>query len=567
MALSLQTVKKILTSNKIVTPEEFDIVEKNAERASIPLLRFLIAQGKISQQKYLALVGKFLDIPVFDPSAQSLKLDMIGVLPEIIARQKQALVFAKDTKENIYRIAMVDPTDIDNINFLKEYLKGEIEPYLTSPESLRLGYQLYKQRSSENFETIIAEKINAVRTSLEESNENILENIPIVELVDTIIGYAATLDASDVYFQPQEEVLKIRFRIDGLLKDIIAVDRTINDGLVARTKTLAGLRIDEHFKPQDGRFRFRSSDIDLDVRVAVLPTIFGEKTTLRLLSGVHSFLTFEELGMRAEDIEKLHSVMKKPHGMILSTGPTGSGKTTTIYAMLYLLNKPETHIMTIEDPIEYIVPNVSQTQVNDVAGITFASGLRSMLRHSPDMIVVGEIRDKETTEISINAALTGHLVISTLHTIDAPSALIRLMDLGIQPFLIGATLNAVLGQRLARKICSNCKESYVPHKKFITSLEAQVKLFVTKKIEFPEKLYRGTGCSLCHKTGYHGRVGLFEIFMITESVRNLLGPNVTGEMLKRAAHEQNMTTIFEDGLQKVKEGTTTFEELVRVTSE
>ncbi len=565
MALANQTIKQILIGAKVLTVEEFDTAEREATRSGIPVARILIAGNRITQQRLLELESAFLNIPIFKPTDQPLRLDLIGVLPETIARQKQVLVFARDAQRNTYQVAMEDPTDIENISFIKEYLKGEIQPYLASPDSLRLGYQLYKRRSSETFETLIADKIRAVRTSLKRADENILESIPLVELLDTIIGYGAILDASDIYLQPEEDQLKIRFRVDGLLRDIITVDRAINDGLVARIKTIAGLRIDEHYRPQDGRFRFRSSDVDLDIRVAIMPTIFGEKTTLRLLASSHAFLTFEELGMNEVISKQLHDVLHRPHGMILSTGPTGSGKTTTIYAILYLLNKPEVHIVTIEDPIEYIIPNVSQTQVNPVAGITFASGLRSMLRHSPDTIVVGEIRDPETVDISVNAALTGHLLISTLHTNDAPSAVLRLVDLGVPPFLVAATLNAVVAQRLVRKVCANCRVPYTPDPAYLKKVESDFEV-MGQHVKLPQTMYRGSGCAICHGTGYEGRIGLFEIFVVNEKVRDLIASKGIGaDELRRVAKDQGMVAMFEDGLRKAAGGLTTIEELMRVT--
>ncbi|MBI5732766.1 type II/IV secretion system protein [Candidatus Jorgensenbacteria bacterium] len=568
MALSNQTLKKILTKNNILPEEEFAALEIEAERLNISVPRLLIAEGKLTQQHLLELESKFLNVPIFDPTLEPLKLEVMGVLPELTARERQVLVFGRDTEKNIYHIAMMDPTDIDNINFLKEYLKAEIEPYITSLESLRFGYQLYKRMSSENFEAVISAKVTALKSSLKGIEENILESIPLVELLDTIVGYAATIDASDIYLQPEEDWLKIRFRVDGLLRDVISMDRSISDGLVARIKTLGGLRIDEHYKPQDGRFRFRSSsDIDLDIRIAIMPTMFGEKSTLRLLSSAHAFLTLEELGMDQTSVIKFQQIIKKPHGMILSTGPTGSGKTTTIYTTLALLNKPEAHIVSIEDPIEYIIPNVSQTQVNLQMGITFATGLRSMLRHSPDIIIVGEIRDNETSDIAINAALTGHLIVSTLHTNDATSAVIRLLDLGIQPFLIGATLNAIIAQRLVRRVCPNCKTTYSPDPALLQKFEQDIRDW-NKTIEIPKKLYRGTGCNLCHQTGYHGRIGLFELFTIDENVRNIISAKtITTDNLRKAAQAQGMISILEDGFIKVKNGLTTIEEIIRVMRE
>ncbi|MDI6821025.1 MAG: GspE/PulE family protein [Patescibacteria group bacterium] len=567
MAFSNQTIKRIVLKNKVTDEDTLKRLEIQSEKLNLPLARLLIAEGLITGQQLLEFISEFLNLPIFDPTTEPFKLDVIGVLPELVARERQVLIFGRDASKNVYKVAMTDPTDIENINYLKEYLKAEIEPYLSSNESLRLGYQLYKRMSSENFETVISARINAIKTSLKNIEENILESIPLVELLDTIIGYAATLDASDVFLQPEEDFLKIRFRVDGLLRDMISVDRSINEGLVARIKTLGSLRIDEHFKPQDGRFRFRSSDIDLDIRIAIMPTMFGEKTTLRLLSGAHNFLTLEELGINQNDIIKFQKIIKRPHGMILSTGPTGSGKTTTIYTILSLLNKPEVHIMTIEDPIEYVIPNVSQTQVNQQAGVTFANGLRSILRHSPDIIVVGEIRDGETEEISINAALTGHLLISTLHTNDAPSAILRLVDLGAEPFLIGATLNAVIAQRLVRRLCPNCRTSYAPDQAIIQKIENDLQAF-GRKIKIPEKLYRGEGCNLCHNSGYQGRIGLFEILLIDEKVKTLIASkNINTDTLNKVAQDQGMNSIFEDGIDKAAKGLTTIDEIIRVMTE
>ncbi|MEK7146935.1 MAG: GspE/PulE family protein, partial [Patescibacteria group bacterium] len=496
-----------------------------------------------------------------------LKPETIEVLPESVARRRQVIVFGKNPEKNSFKVAMADATDIENINFLKEYLKGNIEPHIASLSDLKMGFRLYKKKSAKEFETMISERVKELGASLKQSGGNILESIPLVQLFDTIIDYAAILDASDIYFQPEEDFLKIRFRVDGLLKDIISIDKSINDGVVARAKTLSGLRIDEHLKPQDGRFRFRTSDIDLDIRTAIMPTFFGEKISLRLLSANQAFISFEELGMSQNVIETLIKAIKKPYGMILSSGPTGSGKTTTIYGILNILNKPEVHITTIEDPVEYVVQNVSQTQVNQQAGIDFASGLRALLRHSPDIIFIGEIRDTDTAAISVNAALTGHLLISTIHTNDAPGAVMRLMNLNIPPFLIGSTVNAVLAQRLVRKICVNCIESYNPPaslKKHIEEAASQK----NEKARMPSILYRGKGCSNCGHTGYDGRIGIFEIFNIDENVKAAINSqNLNSEILKKTAKEQKMTSMFEDGINKAEVGVTTIEEILRVISE
>lgn len=567
MALSAETLKNLLLKEQILTEGQFKEVELESKRSGVPIARILISEGRLTQQYLNQLVSKFLNIPLFDPRVTPPEPAAVELLPEDVSRQRQVLVFAGDKNKKTFRVAMVDPTDVENMNFLREYLGGTIEFYIATPEDVRSGYQIYKRRASEDFEKIIEGKIRELSRSLKQGESNILENIPLVELFDTLLDYGAILETSDIYFQPQEDFLKIRFRIDGLLREILAVDKSVNEGIIARIKSLAGLRIDEHMKPQDGRFRFRSGDVDIDVRCAVMPTIFGEKATLRLLTGAQSFLTFEELGMNRETIEKLLSAIKKPFGMILSSGPTGSGKTTTIYALLKHLNRPEVHIATIEDPIEYIVPNISQTQVNIQANITFASGLRALLRHSPDTIFIGEIRDGETADVCINAALTGHLLISTIHTNNAPSAIIRLLDMGVPPFLIAATLNTVIAQRLVRKICINCIESVSPQPAILDRLAKEFAK-IKRKPRVPKILFRGKGCAFCGHTGFKGRAGIFEIFLVDNTVKQLISSkDVTLEQLQKVASEQGMQSMLEDGLWKIEVGLTTAEELLRVISE
>jgi type IV pilus assembly protein PilB len=567
MALSNEALKNLLVKGGVLSDAEFGDIEREAQRTGIPPVRLLISRGRLSQKYLNELVSSFLNIPLFDLWSKPLVMDTVELLPEAIARQRQVLVFDHDPKKDAYSVAMADPTDVESLNFLKEYLKGDIVPHIATPEDLRFGYRVYKKKSSEEFEKVIAEKVREVRTSLSRTGESIFESVPLVQLFDTVIDYAAILGASDVYFQPEEDSLKIRFRIDGLLRDVLSLDAAIKDSIVARVKILSNLRIDEHQKPQDGRFRFRSSDIDLDIRSAVMPTFFGEKITLRLLAGARSFLTFTEIGMNDDVIGKLQKAIERPYGMFLSTGPTGSGKTTTIYSILGRLNRPEVHIMTIEDPVEYLIPNVSQTQVNVQAEITFASGLRSLLRHNPDIIFIGEIRDRETADIAVNAALTGHLLISTLHTNDAPGAVVRLMNLGIPPFLISATMNAILAQRLVRRVCRNCIESYKPPAAALKKLQDEIPPG-SKKMTMPTVFYHGKGCSVCGNTGYEGRIGIFEIFLIDEKVRTLITTKtVTIDDLEQAAKAQGMQTMFEDGLTKTTMGITTIEEVLRAVRE
>lgn len=565
MALTIEKIKELLIKEGFVKKDELPAFEEGARQMGVPLPRYLIAQGKFTERSMNEMISKFLNIPIYEMKERNLKAEVVELLPEAIARQRQVLLVDADPKKKSYSVAMADPTDIDNINFLTEYLDATVNPYLISSEDLRFGYRIYKKKSSAEFQKLINERIKEVRTTLKRGEEgNILENVPLVQLFDTLLDYASILDASDVYFQPEEDILKIRFRVDGLLRDVFTTDKAVNDGVVARAKTLAALRIDEHTRPQDGRFRFHTNDTDLDIRVAIMPTFFGEKLTLRLLSGSQSFLTFEELGINPKMSKDLLQAVKRPYGMLLSAGPTGSGKTTTIYSIMTLLNKPEVHIASIEDPVEYMIPNVSQTQVNTQANITFASGLRALLRHSPDIILIGETRDAETAAISINAALTGHLLISSIHTNNAPSAVVRLLDLGVPAFLIASTLNGVIAQRLVRKLCQNCAESYpVPAgvtKQVLNELDK-----IGKKTGAPKKLYRGKGCSICDNTGYKGRTGIFEMFFVTEKIRAIIaGADFTLDTLAEAARTEGMVSMFEDGIQKVETGQTTIDELFRV---
>jgi type IV pilus assembly protein PilB len=564
MALPLEKIKKLLVDSSVITKEALDEAENEAKKSGVPLTRYLIAEGKLTQEYLSELISKFFHIPLLDLRSQALKPEIVQLIPENVARERQVMVIEKTGRT--FKVAMADPTDIDSINFLKEYLKGEIEPYLVMPEDLRFGYQVYKKKSSEDFEAVIKAKIKDLSTNIKKGGQNILENVPLAELFDTLLDYAAILDVSDIYFQPQEDVLKIRFRVDGIVRDMLSIDKSLTDGMVARVKTLSGLRIDEHFKPQDGRFRFHSQDLDFDIRTAIMPTLFGEKVTMRLLASAQAFLSFEELGMNEDISGKLKTAVKKPYGMVLSSGPTGSGKTTTIYAVLSLLNTSDVHITTIEDPIEYIVPNVSQTQVNLQAGITFPNGLRALMRHNPDIIFIGEVRDAETADVSVNAALTGHLLISTIHTNDAPSTVVRLVDLGIPPFFIGATLNAILAQRLARKICLNCIESYSSPPATMERIAEELKR-IGKQPRSPKIMFKGKGCALCSFTGYKGRTGIFEILTIDEPIRKIIAaPELTLDKIREAANAQGMVTMLEDGLNKVERGITTVDELFRITT-
>jgi type II secretory ATPase GspE/PulE/Tfp pilus assembly ATPase PilB-like protein len=386
--------------------------------------------------------------------------------------------------------------------------------------------------------------------------------------LDNVIDHAVALSTSDIHFEPLEHELLVRFRIDGIMQEILTLPKAIAPILVARVKILGSMQIDEHRMPQDGRFSFEMDDGgNIDVRVNIMPVFHGEKVEMRILKSSARPLTLKDLGMSDEGITLLYNEIKKPHGMILVTGPTGHGKTTTLYAVLHILNTPAVNITTIEDPVEYEFPRVNQTQVNPKAGITFANGLRALLRQNPDIIMIGEIRDNETVEIAIHAALTGHLVLSSLHTNDAPSALPRLLDMGAPAFLLSSTVNMVIAQRLVRRICTSCIESYPASPEIMRLIKAQIELAGDTVASVPATLFRGKGCKVCGNSGFQGQVGIFELFRINDSVREMILREAPISEVRKKAIEDGMTTMFEDGLTKVEKGVTTIEEILRVVKE
>jgi type II secretory ATPase GspE/PulE/Tfp pilus assembly ATPase PilB-like protein len=408
-----------------------------------------------------------------------------------------------------------------------------------------------------------------IRKRLEEETRKHPEEASIVQIVSDLILYGIKIRASDIHIQPEEKELVIRFRVDGVMHNIFFWPRALQNEIISRIKVLANLRTDEHFAAQDGRFRFvlQEENLNFDVRVSIIPTYYGENAVLRLLTKTEAEeFTLENLGFSERDLREVKRAIKKPYGMILSTGPTGSGKTTTLYTILQTLNTENVSIVTLEDPIEYSLPGITQIQVNPQTGITFDNGLRSILRQDPDIIMVGEIRDKETASIAVNAALTGHLLLSTLHTNDAPTAIPRLLDMGIEPFLVASTLNLVIGQRLVRKICSYCRKERKMEAQYLKSLEEQfpeIEKFNLEKAKF----YYGEGCQNCDGTGYIGRIGIFEVLPMSSAVREAVSRKFTSAQIKEIARKEGMTTMLEDGFKKVISGITTIEEVLRVMHE
>lgn len=416
----------------------------------------------------------------------------------------------------------------------------------------------------EEFAKELQEKLSAedihVEGEEEESKEGLdllqaQDESPAVSLVNQVLIKASTVGASDIHFEPYEDEAIVRLRMDGVLHDILKVPTSTYQNVVSRIKVMSNLNVAEKRIPQDGRIRVKIGNKDLDIRVSVVPTVFGERVVMRLLDKTGSLLTLEQLGLSEEDRRKVEKLAKKPYGIVLVTGPTGAGKSTTLYAMLLYVKDPKKNIITIEDPVEYQIKGISQIQVNPKVGLTFASGLRSVLRQDPDIIMVGEIRDAETADIAVHAALTGHLVLSTLHTNDAPSAVTRLADMGIEPFLIGSSLEGVIAQRLVRRICEHCKEAYSPNEEELKELGLE---------GYDGPFYRGKGCDMCLGTGYRGRVGVFEVLELDDDIKALITRTQDSNDIRKRARERGFKTMLEDGIEKVKRGITTSSELISV---
>jgi type IV pilus assembly protein PilB len=482
------------------------------------------------------------------------------------------------------KVAMKNPEDLQTIDFIKKKTGLKIIPCLTTDESIKSVLKQYEKSLKAEFGDIISKDSEDI-TQTEDGDdlEKIAQDLPIIRIVDTLIKHAILQSASDVHIEPDEKEVRVRYRIDGILHDAMTLPRQVIDGLVARIKVLSNLKLDEHRLPQDGRFKLEKEGMKISFRVSILPVFEGEKIVMRLLDETSKGLTLEKMGLNGDALEAVHRHIKRPNGMVLVTGPTGSGKTTTLYTVMDILNTPQVNISTVEDPIEYRMPRVNQTQVNAKIGMTFAAALRSLLRQDPDIIMVGEIRDGETMQIAIEAAMTGHLVLSTLHTNSAAGTLPRLLDMGAEPFLVASTVNVIIAQRLVRKLCNECRTTYTLQEKEIKALEMSFDLdelleVLKKSPQLKGKigakdswksieLFRAKGCEQCNNEGYRGRLGIYEVLEVDEEIGKLINENAPSDNIEKKAREKGMQTMSEDGFIKVAQGITTIEEVLRVTKE
>jgi len=564
-----EKLKSLCLESGLLTEEDFVQAQEESRRSGQGIKNVLVGSGKISEEYLVELLSPYYDTPIVNLKKEEIVQETIELLPETYSKQKNIVVFHYDKDKQIVKLAMLDPYDYDTIEFVRVKLNAWVDPYLTTTVSLRYGLKYYKRKVGMDFNDIISENVQESLAITDEKDLNKTASaVPIISILDNIIDRAVTLGSSDIHFEPLENELLVRFRIDGIMAEILTLPKTVAIILVARVKILGNMQIDEHRIPQDGRFRFEMDDgANIDVRINIMPVFHGEKVEMRLLKSSARPLTLKDLGLSDGGMTIISEEIKKPHGMILVTGPTGHGKTTTLYAILHILNTPLVNITTIEDPVEYEFPRVNQTQVNAKAGVTFANGLRALLRQNPDIIMIGEIRDNDTVEIAVQASLTGHLVLSSLHTNDAPSALPRLLDMGAPAFLLSSTVNVVVAQRLVRRICSSCPESYKATPAIVTMLKAQMKKQGDKLGSLPKTLYRGKGCNVCGLSGFQGQVAIFEIFRVNDEIRELILKEATVGEIRKKAIAQGMVTMFQDGLDKVEKGITTVEEVLRVVNE
>ncbi|MBN1168620.1 type II/IV secretion system protein [Candidatus Woesebacteria bacterium] len=558
MQLNDETLKKIVVGSGFVSEEDFDKAKKSAEELDKNVRDVLVFRGHISEEALSKLISKHLNIKYADIGRQSIPEEILSLIPEKIAKTYRMVPIA--VKDNKLMLAMSDPGDFEALEFAKRQTGMSVEPLYASNDDVRRAIGQYKKGIKEEFSKVILE--NLKQAKVDDDLAKSAEKLPIINILDSILEYATSERASDVHIETLEEEVVIRFRIDGVLRDIIKLPKGIETALVARIKILSNLKIDEHRVPQDGRYKFNIDDNVIALRISIIPGFYGENVVMRILKESARPLSLEELGLSGDGLEIIKRNITRPHGMILVTGPTGSGKTTTLYSILNILNTIEVKIATIEDPIEYGINRVSQIQVNNKTGLDFAAGLRALLRHDPDIIMVGEIRDQETAEISVHAALTGHLVLSTLHTNTAAGAIPRFIDMGVEGFLLASTVNVILAQRLVRKICNACITTYKPDKALVKQFESKLGITLTG-----QKFYKGKGCEQCGGKGFMGRIGIYEVLEVTETIRELITDKTNSEDIQKAAMKEGMITMLRDGLDKVASGQTTIDEVIRVIRE
>lgn len=554
---------KSLKELEVLEADKIDSVLEIVEKGNLNLADYLIEKEITSSKNVGMIQADLMGIPFVELQYRHIDEDIREMIPLEVAKKHLMISFEKNEDQLSVATSMV--ADEDFLKFLRKKTGLEIKIFFASKRDIENTFNLYLKDQNEQFEAILKRATQESKYTSEKDKTK--TSPPIIELVNKIIEFASKSKASDIHIEPEDKSALVRFRIDGVLQDILTVPIDVFFKVVMRLKIMAHLKTDEHQASQDGKIQFDTEDEKLDIRISIVPITGGEKIVMRLLSEKSRKFSLSDLGIKENDLKKIKEAYKSSHGMILTTGPTGSGKTTSLYSILKILNKRDINIMTIEDPVEYDMEGINQIQVNPKTELTFAAGLRSIVRQDPDVILVGEIRDNETAEIAINSAMTGHLVLSTLHTNDAATSLPRLMDMEIEPFLVSSTIRVIIAQRLVRKICQSCRTSHSVDKKSVGDLiptESIEKLFGDKE---NRDLYIGKGCPVCHDTGYKDRIGIFEVMVIDEEIREAIMNQKNADEIKKIAIKNGMTSMTDDGIEKVKEGITTLEEILRVIKE
>lgn len=583
MHLASKQLESFLQDTQIISSSDLEEAKKLSREKSIPFSEALLNLGLISEDDLRRVKANLLGIAFVDLHNQTIDKETLRLIPEPIARNNNIVAFRRsgDTLE----VAMLDVEDLGAIDFVKKKTGLKVMPRVTTKDSIKHALLQYQKDLKSEFGDLFEKEAAALKTVSEEDGEEqdesdlkkIAEELPVVRIVDALLKHAILQNASDIHIEPMEEQLLVRYRIDGILHDAMVLPKDVAPNITARIKVLSNLKLDEKRLPQDGRFKVESEQERVSFRVSILPTYYGEKTVMRLLRESSAGFSLEGLGFHGEALERIHYATKQTTGLILTTGPTGSGKTTTLYTVLDILNTPKVNISTVEDPVEYQMPRINQTQIRPEIGFTFSVGLRTLVRQDPDVIMVGEIRDTETANLAINASLTGHLVLSTLHTNSAAGAIPRMLDMQVEPFLIVSTVKVVIGQRLVRRLCKN-KEEYFLTEEEVGVLKRSVDLDSVLKALKDERIvaedagwkdipfYRPIESKEC-EDGYSGRVGIHEVLRVSSAIRELVMKGATAEEIEDQAKKEGMLTMIEDGIFKAVQGLTTIEEVLRVISE
>jgi type IV pilus assembly protein PilB len=595
MRISDATLEKLLQKAGKIKSAELDKLRAEEKRSGKPMQDLVIKNEIVNEKELTQLYAKEIGIPFVELDPKAIAKKTISLVPERVARQYNAVLF--DIKEGVKQVAMEDPDDVQAVDFLQKYIGANINLHIATKENILGALDQYREGISTELGKVIDVEVEKEEEKDETvSEEDVAEDSPIAQTVNLLLEYAIRAGASDIHIEPREDFVQVRYRVDGILREANKLPRNVLAALVSRIKILSNLKIDERRVPQDGRFKVTVGGKMYALRVSTLPISDGEKVVMRVLDESNKALTLQELGYWGFSLRQINDAIKQPHGMILVTGPTGSGKSTSLYSVLSLLNSPTVNISTVEDPVEYRIVGTNQTQVNPKAGMTFINGLRALLRQDPNIIMVGEIRDGETADLAVQAALTGHLVFSTLHTNNAATCLPRLLDMGIEPFLIASTVRAVVGQRLLRRLCSKCKQHYEPEaaevQTIIDLFNLKVKQNMDRLAELekeaaeekigedigPDTAVKGSsitrlfrpspeGCDNCGHSGYKGRMGIYEVLPSSQEIQKLITTNATSDTIQDEAIREGMLTMQMDGLIKALRGQTSVEEILRVTRE